>query len=183
MLISGCTGGQGADDTSAGPGATPQSGTHGTLLPDFCDQLLTPLTVAGVLQRQAAGGRSAEYEPPRPQSRLRAGMTCRYGIGPGGAAVTVIARAYAGELPARKGFATLVPGGPGVGASGIGDRVRIAGIPGVVIDSSEASTGYLRDGSRVLAVTVRPGGTTGDDGRGSMLQIATAVIRGLPDRR
>jgi hypothetical protein len=182
VLMSACTAGsQGGDDTAAGPGASQHSGTD-PALPDFCDGLLTPLTVASALQQQVAGGRSAKYEPPLPESRLRAGMTCRFGIGPGGAAVTVIARAYVDEPAAREGLGMMVRAGRGDDISGTADRVRVAGASGVVLDSTEASRGYLRDGSRILVVIVRLAGGSGDDGRDAMLQIAAAVIRGLPDK-
>jgi hypothetical protein len=183
LLTSGCTAGQhGPDHTVTGPDASQGSGTARALLPDFCDELLTPLTVASALPQKVAGGRTAEYEQPRPGSGLRAGMTCRYGIGPGGAVVTVIARAYADEPAARTALSRVVRAGPGDdSSSGIADRVRVAGASGVVTESPEAAAAYLREGQRVLAVTVRLTGTSGDDGRGPALQIATAVVRGLPD--
>jgi hypothetical protein len=184
MLTAACTGGpQGTDDSAPGPGADQGPATGRAALPDFCDQLLTPLTVATVLRQRVVGGRSAEYETPRPGAGLRAGMTCRYGIGPGGAAVTVTARAYGDEPDARKGLRAMVRAGGGDDLSALADRVRVAGASGIAVDTAEASTGYLRDGSRVLAVIVRPAGTSGDDGRSAMLQIASAVVRELPDGR
>ena len=177
LMLSGCTASPAVIETTTAPDGGQQGPDHA--LPDFCDQLLPPLTVASVLERDLPGGRSAQYDAPQPKNGLVAGMTCRYGVQGNDVALTVSARDHADEQAARAGMRDLIRSATADASAGA-EPVRMGGTRGTVVDTASASICFVRDGTRTVAVTLRSGVAGSGDSRSSLLQITSAVAHDLP---
>jgi hypothetical protein len=178
-LVAGCTSAS-EEPTEAPPTAAVDAEET---LPDSCDGLLSPLTVARVLERELAGGRSARYLPPEPREGLVDGMVCEYGVGADGAALSVSAATYRNEQAARVQLRRVT--GPGAldDASAVVDEVEALGLRGTVVDSSAGSAYYARDGQLTIMVGVRAGELPVGSVRNFLFDIGSAVVRGLETGR
>lgn len=150
------------------------------LLPDFCSQLVSPLTVASLVERELAGGRSAEYEPPDRSAGLVTGMTCREGVDSRGAAVTIYAGGFWDEPTARRFLRRIASTQSSSGLS-TGDQVRVQGKPAVVIDSPAEVSSFVQEGRCAVVVTLRRGTVPDPRSRRTLLGITAAALEGLPD--
>jgi hypothetical protein len=177
LLLSGCTSTPAAIETTTAPEGGQQDPAHA--LPDFCDQLLPPLTVAAVLERDLAGGRSAQYDAPQPANGVVAGMTCRYGVEQDEVALTVTGRDHTDEQAARADLRDLIRSTTADAATGA-DPVRIVGARGDVVDTASSSTCFVRDGTRTVVVTMRSSVVGSGDPRGALLEITSAAVQNLP---
>lgn len=174
-LTAGCTS---AAEEPAEPPKTPAVDADETL-PDSCDGLLSPLTVARVLEAELAGGRSARYLAPTPQDGLVDGMICEYGVAADGAALTVSARAYEDERAARVQHRRMTTPGALGDASAVVDALDALGMRGTAVDSSAGSAYYVRDGQLTISVAISAGEVPVDSARDFLVDIASTVIHGL----
>jgi hypothetical protein len=177
LMLSGCTSTPAVIETTTAPDGDQQGQAHA--LPDFCDQLLPPLTVATVLERDLPGGRSAQYYAPQPGDGVAAGMTCRYGVAQDEVALTVSGRDHADEQAARADMRDLIRSATADAATGA-DPVRMVGARGDVVDTASSSTCFVRDGTRTVVVTLRSSVVGSGDPRGALLDITSAVVQNLP---
>lgn len=182
LLVSSCT--FGGDATQAPTSESrPADGTS-RMLPDFCDELVSPLMVASVVQRELRGGRTAEYAAPGDERGLTEGMTCRQGVEISGPSLTVSASAFTdGKLARsalRRAASKRSPGGADVASA---DRVRVLGRDVMIIESAVATTFLVPDGSCLLEVRLRRGIVPDDQMRLVLIEISSAVLTKLPNRR
>jgi hypothetical protein len=180
LLLSGCTSTPAVIEPTDAPVGDQQGSTGAPGLPDFCDQLVPPLTVASVFERELGGGRSAEYDAPQPVNGLVAGMTCGHGVQGKEAALTTVGRDHTDETAARAEIQELSQKLTADATAGAEESVPVAGLPGFVVDTASSSTCFVRDGTRTVAVTLRSGVVGSADARDALLRIASAVVEGLP---
>lgn len=179
LFLSGCTSAPAEIKATTAP-ADGQQGSVAPAFPDFCDQLLPPLAVASVLERELGGGRSAQYDAPQPGNGLVAGMTCAHGVQGDEIDLTASGQAHTDETAARAALQKLIGQATADPSAAAEVPVRVADTRGVVVDTASSSTCFVRDGSRTVAVTLRSGVAASGDTRRALLQITAAVVRGLP---
>lgn len=180
LFLSGCTSAPAEIQATTAP-VDGQQGSVAPALPDFCDQLLPPLAVAAVLERELGGGRSAQYDAPQPGNGLVAGMTCGHGVQGNDVDLTASGLAHTDETVARAELRKLIGQATADPTAAAEVPVRVADTRGVVVDTASTSTCFVRDGSRTVAVTLRSGVAGSGDTRRALLRITSTVVRGLPE--
>jgi hypothetical protein len=178
-LAAGCT--SAAEEPTESP-ETPAVDADETL-PDSCDGLLSPLTVARVLKGELAGGRSARYLAPASQDGLVDGMICEYGVAADGAALSVSARTYQNDQAARVQHRRMTSPAALDDASAVVDELDALGMRGTAVDSSAGSAYYVRDGQLTVSVALRAGELPVSSARNFLVDIASTVIEGLESGR
>ncbi|MDX6368392.1 MAG: hypothetical protein QOK30_3468 [Nocardioidaceae bacterium] len=158
------------DDAGPDPARTHATKAYAGRLPNMCDELISPVTVAKLLDEADPGQRTYTYSAPGAKPGLLRGMTCRQGVSAAGTALTVSALEFATRAAARKQYA---------GSRSTGARaITVSRRPAALSLSTSSSDVVILDG----AVTVEVGlGRPASQGQPppELLACARAVIAGL----
>lgn len=146
--------------------------THGPRLPALCDDLMSTLVPARVLQVRLPPARSYSLIPPDPVAGLRAGLRCEHGVDASGAVLVVTGREY--QSSARARAAT----GPPPAAS---QPVQVGELTGAVYDWPASTFLQVVDGEVVLTATLRNGVVEDTAAPAALRDIAEAMVARLPD--
>jgi hypothetical protein len=168
LSLSACT----SDDDAAAPSPAPTHATkaYAGRLPNMCDDLISPVTVARLLNRADPGQRTYTYSAPGAKPGLLRGMTCRHGVGVDGTALSVSAQEFATRADARKQYA---------GSRSTGAReITVAKRPAALSLSTSSSTVAILDGSVTVEVELGRPASLGQPPP-ELLACARAVIAGL----
>jgi hypothetical protein len=158
------------DDAGPAPARTHAPKAYAGRLPNMCDDLISPVTVAQLLDRADPGQRTYTYSAPGAKPGLLRGMTCRQGVSADGTELTVSAQEFSTRAAARKQYAASRS--TGARATTVSKR------PAALSLSTSASTVVILDG----AITVEVGlGRPASQGQPppELLACARAVISGL----
>jgi hypothetical protein len=159
-------------DDDAGPHVerTHTTKAYAGRLPNMCDDLISPVTVAQLLDTADPGQRTYTYAAPGAEPGLLRGMTCRHGTSAAGTALTVSAQEFASRAAARKKYA---------GSRAAGARaITVSKRPGALSLSTSSSTVVILDGAITVEVGLgRP--AAGGQPPPQLLACARAVIAGL----
>lgn len=146
-------------------------------LPQSCDELVTPLSVAAALNGEPAGGRSAAYIPPDPDTGAVAGMICSFGVGAGQPAVTVEAVAFAEPEQAADQFASITRAARRQATSQ--ESVVVGGAPGLLVRSAGAASYYVLDERRTLRFTVSEAAVGAEQAPDVLVDLAQTAADGI----
>jgi hypothetical protein len=146
-------------------------------LPQSCDELLTPLSVAAALNGEPAGGRSAAYTPPNSATGAVAGMTCSFGVSAGQAAVSVEAVAFSEPEQAADQFAAITRAARKQATSQ--ESVEVGGAPGLLVRSAGAADYYVLDERRTLRFTASEAAVGADQAPDVLAELAQTVVDGI----
>jgi hypothetical protein len=170
LTLCACTSDDDAGPTPARSHATNAPKAHAGRLPNMCDDLISPVTVAELLDRADPGQRTYTYSAPAAKPGLLRGMSCRHGVGADGTALSVSAQEFATRATARKQFA---------GSRSTGAReITVSGRPAALSFSKASSTVVILDGSVTVEVGLGQPASHGQTPP-QLLACARAVIGGL----
>ena len=177
IAVSSCTGSPSDSSERGEPGASSVA-TYAGLLPNLCDDLLSPVLVADLLSEPQPGQRSYTYQPPDAKSGLLRGMTCEHGINRVGPALTVSAQEYADQAAARSHYGALT-----AQARDASRQVSVDGRPGRLTDSAQVQRLVVLDGQRTIECTLRAGAVASDRVTPTLQRLAASVIERISSRR
>jgi hypothetical protein len=167
LTLSACTS---DDDAAPTPARTQATKAYAGRLPNMCDDLISPVTVARLLNRADPGQRTYTYSAPGAKRGLLRGMTCRHGVGTDGTELAVSAREFATRAAARKQYART----RSTGAS----EITVSRRPAALSLSTSSSTAVILDGAITVEVELgRP--ASGGQPPPELLACARAVIAGV----
>jgi hypothetical protein len=168
LTLCACT----SDDDAAPPSS---ARTHATKayagrLPNMCDGLISPVTVARLLDRADPGQRTYTYSAPGAEPGLLRAMTCGHGVGADVTALSVSAQEFATRAAARKQYA---------GSRSAGTRqITVSRRPAALSLSTTSSTVAILDGAVTVEVELGRPASNGQPPP-QLLACARAVLAGL----
>ena len=158
------------DDAAPEPAHTQATKAYAGRLPNMCDDLISPVTVAKLLDRADPGQRTYTYSAPGAQPGLLRGMSCRQGVSADGTALTVSAQEFATPADARKQY---------TGSRSTGARqITVSRRPAALSLSTSSSTAVILDGAVTVEVQLGRPAPQGQPPP-ELLACARAVIAGL----
>jgi hypothetical protein len=142
-------------------------------LPNLCDDLISPVTVAQLLGRDVSGQRTYTYDQPERTTGLLRGMTCEHGVDADGPKLKVTAREFGTRAEAKAAYRDLTA--KQAPTSGI----QVLRRPGAIgVSPSSASLAVL-DRTRTVDISLRSGTVAAASTRRTLLLCARAVIQRL----
>jgi hypothetical protein len=170
LTLYGCT-----TDTDSAPDVQRQhtARVYAGRLPNTCDDLISPVTVAQMLHAADLGQRTYTYQAAGDASGLLRGMTCQHGVGPEVTTLSVSAQEFDTRAAARKHYAAA-----GAGLAGARD-VRVAKRPGALSESPSSSSVVVLDGPVIVEVELGPAATGSPPSRRTLLTLAREVVSGV----
>jgi hypothetical protein len=158
------------DDAGTSPARTQETKAYAGRLPNMCDDLISPVTVAQLLDRADPGQRTYTYSAPGAEPGLLRGMTCRQGVSAAGTALTVSALEFATHAAARKQYAS---------SRSTGARaITVSRRPAALSLSTSSSDVVILDGAVTVEVRLGRPAPQGQPPP-ELLACARAVLAGL----
>jgi hypothetical protein len=157
-------------DDDAGPARTQATKAYAGRLPNMCDDLISPVTVAKLLDRADPGQRTYTYSAPGAQPGLLRGMSCRQGVGADGTALTVSAQEFATRADARKQYAASRSAGA--------RAITVSRRPAALSLATSSSSAVILDGTVTVEVELGRPASQGQPPP-ELTACARAVIAGL----
>jgi hypothetical protein len=142
-------------------------------LPNLCDDLISPVTVAQLLGRDVSGQRTYSYDTPDRSTGLLRGMRCQHGVDADGAPLEVAAGEFTTRAQAKAAYNKMISKqAPTTG-------VHVLRRPGAIGASSGSTSLVLRDRVRTLDISLRSGTVAAASTRRTLVLFAKAVIQRL----